>query len=30
MLNIGKRNPNKPLVIENDQVVSLYFDARGV
>ncbi|ABE35612.1 spermine/spermidine synthase domain-containing protein [Paraburkholderia xenovorans] len=30
MLKIGKRNPNKPLVIENDQVVSLYFDARGV
>ncbi|MFM0296364.1 MULTISPECIES: spermine/spermidine synthase domain-containing protein [Paraburkholderia] len=30
MLKTGKRNPNKPLVIENDQVVSLYFDARGV
>jgi spermidine synthase len=25
-----KRNISKPLVIQNDQVVSLYFDARGV
>ena len=25
-----KRKASKPLVIENDQVVSLYFDARGV
>ena len=25
-----KRKQNKPLVIQNDQVISLYFDARGV
>src|SRR5260370_22792526 len=25
-----KRNLNRPLVIQNEQVVSLYFDARGV